>query len=203
MAKAIGQLVQPEDHDLLFRYMTELYGVEQAQKILEKYGNNLWGKDGLAYIIGRESLVFFCKYFLQDTFRPKPDNAARELAPFHFEIWDALDDMFIRDSYDKLELVMPRGSSKTTTCDFALTVWAHCYRLSVYTLICGKTEQDAVEFVRNVRTALEENPYISAAFGNLLNPKNKRLVCNSLELELSITLLVGCWIKSRDLEQAL
>lgn len=185
MSQQISRLVQQEDHDLLFRYVVELYGVDQAQKILEKCGGNLWGKDGLAYIIGRESLAFFCQYFLQGTFRPKADNAARELAPFHFEIWDTLDDMFVKDQFDKLELVMPRGSSKTTTCDFALTVWAHCYRLSVYTLICGKTEQDAVEFVRNVRTALEENPYISAAFGNLLNPKNKRLVCNSLELELT------------------
>lgn len=185
MSKAIGQLVQQEDHDLLFRYVVELYGVEQAQKILEKYGGNLWGKDGLAYIIGRESLPFFCQYFLQGTFRPKADNAARELAPFHFEIWDTLDDMFVKDQFDKLELVMPRGSSKTTTCDFALTVWVSCYKISKYTLICGKTEQDSTEFARNVRTALEENPYISAAFGNLLNPKNKRLVCNSLELELT------------------
>lgn len=86
MAKAIGQLVQAEDHNLLFRYVVELYGVDQAQMILEKYGGNLWGHDGLAYIIGRESLPFFCQYFLQDTFRPKADNAARELAPFHFEI---------------------------------------------------------------------------------------------------------------------
>ena len=112
-------------------------------------------------------------------------NAARELAPIHFEVWDALEDMFVRDSFDKLELVMPRGSSKTTTCDFALSVWVHCYKLSVYTLICGKTEQDAVEFVRNVRTALEENPYINAAFGKLIDTRNKRLVCNSLELELT------------------
>lgn len=185
MSLNIMQLVTKDDSALLYRYITELYGADQAEKILEKYGGNLWGRDGLAYIIGRVSLPFFCQYFLQDTFRPKADNAARGLAPFHFEVWGALDDMFVKDQFDKLELVMPRGSSKTTTCDFALTVWAHCYKLSVYTLICGKTEQDAVEFVRNVRTALEENPYINAAFGNLLNPKNKRLVCNSLELELT------------------
>ena len=184
-ARNINQLVTQEDTALLFQTIKDLYGVEQAQKILEEYGNNLWGRDGLAYIIGRESLPFFCRYFLQDTFRPKPDNAARELAPIHYEVWDALEDMFVSDAYDKLELVMPRGSSKTTTCDFALTVWVHCYKLSVYTLICGKTEQDAVEFVRNVRTAFEENPYINAAFGKILDPRNKRLVCNSLELELT------------------
>lgn len=184
-ARNINQLVNQDDTALLFQTVTDLYGVEQAQRILGEYGNNLWGRDGLAFILGRQSLPFFCRYFLQDTFRPKPDNAARELAPVHFEVWQALEDMFVRDAYNKLELVMPRGSSKTTTCDFALTVWVHCYKMSVYTLICGKTEQDAVEFVRNVRTAFEENPYINAAFGKILDQRNKRLVCNSLELELT------------------
>lgn len=185
MAKSIGQLVTQDDYELLYRYLNELYGAEQSQRILERYGNNLWGRDGLAYIIGRQSLPFFCCYFLQNTFRPKPDNTARELAPVHFEIWGTLERMILRDEFDKLELVMPRGSAKTTVCDFALTVWAHCYRLSIYTLICGKTEQDAVEFVRNVRTALEENPYINASFGRLIDTKSKKYVCNSLELELT------------------
>ena len=101
------QLVTKDDSALLYRYITELYGADQAEKILEKYGGNLWGRDGLAYIIGRVSLPFFCQYFLQDTFRPKADNAARGLAPLHFEIWGALDDMFVKDQFDKLELVMP------------------------------------------------------------------------------------------------
>lgn len=185
MARNINQIVSAEDTALLFQTVTDLYGVDSAQKILEQYGGNLWGRDGLAFIIGRQSLPFFCRYFLQDVFRPKKDNAARELAPIHFEVWDALEDMFVADAYDKLELALPRGSSKTTTCDFALSIWAHCYKLSVYTLVCGKTEQDATEFVRNIRTAFEENPYINAAFGKLLDPRNKRFVCNSLELELT------------------
>lgn len=177
--------VSQADYDLLFSTITTLYGADQAEKIIAQYQDNLWGPGGLAYITGRLSIPYFCQHFLQDTFRVKPDNAARELAPVHFEIWNTLEDMFLKDSFDKLELVMPRGSSKTTTCDFALTVWTHCYGLSAYTLLCGKTEQDAVEFVRNVRTALEDNAYIQSVFGKLINTHNKRLICNSLELELT------------------
>lgn len=166
----------------MFKYAIDLYGADKAQKIIEKYQTNLFGENGLAFIIGRESLSFFCLYFLQDTFRVKPNNAARKLAPFHFEIWNTLEDMFFKDEFDKLELVMPRGS-KTTTCDFALTTWCHCYQTSNYSLICGKTEQDATEFVRNIRQAFEENPYIISAFGKLINAK--KYTVNSLEIELA------------------
>ena len=185
MANSIKIPVSQDDTNLLFQTLIDLYGAEKAEAILARYQNNLWGKGGLAYIVGRESLPFFCRYYLQDVFRPKENNAARELAPVHFEIWKTLEEMFIKDSFDKLELVMPRGSSKTTTCDFALTVWAHCYKLSAYSLICGKTEQDAIEFVRNVRQALEENSYIIGTFGRLINGRSRKYVCNSLELELT------------------
>lgn len=171
-----------EDIKLLKKYLTKLYGSEKAKELIVKNKDNLFGFHGLAYATGKRSIEFFCLYFLQDTFRAKPDNEARQLAPFHYEIWNNLSDMWIKDAFDKLELVMPRGSSKTTTCDFAITVWANAYKKSIYTLLCGKTEQDAIEFIRDVRRAFEENQYIIKAFGNLIDTKH--FVTNSLELEL-------------------
>ena len=184
-AKKAVPITTDEDRQLLYSYVMELYDYETAKEIIAKYENNLFGKNGLAFIIGRMSLPFFCQYFLQDTFRPKPDNAARALAPFHFEMWDALEGLFIEDKYDKLELVVPRGSSKTTTCDFALTVWAHCYNQSLYTLVCGKTEQDATEFVRNIKHCFLENEYIISVFGRLIIEHNSNYTVNNLELELT------------------
>lgn len=182
-AKSSLPPVTDEDKELLFRYVIQLYGQDTGASLIAKYQDNLWGHAGLAYCIGRESLSFFCEYFLQDTFRPKEGNTARKLAPFHFELWDTLQDMFIKDDFDKLELVMPRGSSKSTTCDFGLCVWLHCYGVSKYTIIAGKTDNDAVGFVRNVRRAFEENPYIVGAFGKLIN--SKKYVTNANELELA------------------
>ena len=155
----------------------------EAQKLMLKYKDNLFGKNGLAYILGSQSIEFFCCFFLQDTFIPKPNNTARILAPVHYQIWDTLESMFLTDEFDKLELIMPRGAAKTTVCDFALSVWLHCYKKSTYTLVAGKTEQDATEFVSQARQAFEENSYIIKAFGNLID--TKRFIVNKLELELS------------------
>ena len=134
--------------------------LNRAGSLMKENEENLFGMDGLAYSLGSRSIHFFCKYFLQDTFVPKEDNFARELADVHYKIWDNLESMFIDDNFDKLELIMPRGAAKTTVCDFALSVWAHCYKKSVFTLVAGRTEQDAIEFIRESRNAFEENPYI-------------------------------------------
>jgi hypothetical protein len=46
--------------------------------------------------------------------------------------------MFIKDEFDKLCLVMPRGSTKTTTVNFALSCFNHDYQLIKYTVVAGK-----------------------------------------------------------------
>lgn len=154
-----------------------------TEELILKHSNNLFGFEGLAHSIGALSIPFFCKYFLQDTFMPKPNNTARELAPVHIEIWEELDQMFIQDLYDKLEAVLPRGCAKTTFLDFALSVWLHAYKKSKYTLVAGRTEGDSVAFISQTRQAFEENVYIIAAFGRLISPND--FTINKLELELT------------------
>lgn len=154
-----------------------------TEALILKHINNLFGFEGLAHSIGALSIPYFCKYFLQDTFMPKPNNTARELAPVHIEIWDELDSMFIQDSYDKLEAILPRGCAKTTFLDFALSVWLHAYKKSKYTIVAGRTEGDAVAFIIQTRQAFEENVYVIAAFGRLISPND--FTINKLELELT------------------
>lgn len=183
-----------KDHDdleLLFKYLVKQFKNEGASEddaekeaeitILEN-SSNLFGKNGLAYQLGKINFEYFCMYFLQDTFVPKENNAARELSISHKNIWNTLGDMFIKDEFDKLTLVAPRGWAKTTVCDFALTMWLHCYEKSVYTLVCGRTESDATEFIAQMKQNFEENTYIITAFGELLD--NRNFTVNKLELEL-------------------
>ncbi|MFT8312950.1 MAG: hypothetical protein ABF633_01700 [Clostridium sp.] len=155
----------------------------KAQEMILSHSNNLFGVSSLASQLGEVSIEFFCLYYLQDTFLPKSNNAARILAPVHFHIWEQLEDTFLKDTIDKLELIMPRGCAKTTVCDFAISVWLHCYKKSIYTLVAGKTEQDATEFIAQTRQAFEENKYIIKSFGKLIEPK--KYTVNKLELELS------------------
>lgn len=144
---------------------------------------NLWGDHGLAWSLGKRSIEFFCLYFLQDTFRVKPDNQNRQLCSVHYEMWKEAENLFIHDKYDKLCGILPRGSAKTTIFDFAISTWLHAYEISPYTLVAGKTEQDAIDFIAITRQAFEENQYIIKTFGNLID--TKRFTVNKLELELT------------------
>jgi len=186
--------IQPEDNNLqlLYEYTYKQFILSNAtpdeaiiktEEMILKHSNNLFGVDGLASIIGELSIPYFCKYFLQDTFVPSSTNMARELSQIHISIWEELDNMFLKDEYDKIEVIWPRGCAKTTIVDFALSVWLHAYKKSVYTLVCGRTESDATEFLSQTRQAFEENLYIINAFGRLVQPNI--FTVNKNELELS------------------
>ncbi len=169
---------------ILKKHLIRLTNSEKkAIALIKKYKNNLWGEKGLAWALGEKDFEFFCLYYLQDTFVPKENNAARTLSESHFELWETVEDMFIDDAFDKLELIAPRGWAKTTVLDFALSMWLHCYRKSIFTLVCGRTEGDAEEFLAQVKQNFEENKYIIASFGKLVDSKN--FTVNKLELELS------------------
>ena len=181
-----------DDLQLLFDYLVKEYmtqgatlieAQDEAEKIIYENQNNLFGPKGLAYQLGEINFEFFCIYFLQDTFVPKENNTARELSESHYKLWNTLSDMFIEDEFDKLTVIAPRGFAKTTVCDFALSMWLHCYKKSVYTLVCGRTEGDATEFIAQMRQNFEENTYIITAFGELLDSRN--FTVNKLELELT------------------
>lgn len=172
-----------ENVNLLAKYLVKYYGKETAMELMQQHINNLFGLHGLAWALGKRSIEFFCMYFLQNIYIPRQDNKARTLAPVHYEMWDKAQEMLIQDLYDKIAMAEPRGTAKTTVMDTGATTWSHCYQVSRYTIVCGKTEQDSTEFITNIRYELEENQRIKDAFGVLLDPKNYTV--NKLELELT------------------
>lgn len=178
-----------DDFELLYTHLIKLCEKQKlddpeivAENMILENSNNLWGEKGLAHQLGEFDFEFFCKYYLQDTFIPKENNTARVLSKSHYDLWEQIEQMFIHDEFDKLELIAPRGWAKTTVLDFALSMWVHCYKKSVYTLVCGRTEADAMEFIAQMRINFEDNKYIIESFGNLLDSRN--FTVNKLELEL-------------------
>lgn len=149
---------------------TSIEAEEASQALILKHKDNLFGFHGLAYILGERNLEYFCLYFLQNTFIPKEGNDTRNTAPVHLEIWHELQKMFIDDLYDKEEFILPRGSSKSTIINKALSSYLHCYKKSRYTIVIGNKESDAVQFIADTRKMLE-NPYITKAFGKLIDKK--------------------------------
>ena len=157
--------------------------LDDAIDYLQANLNRLWGKNGVAWELGAESLEFFCKFFLQDIFIPSPDNNARELAPFHYDMWKLSERLILQDEFDKLGMSIFRGGAKTTIEDVGVTLWCHCYKYSTYTLVLGSTNDDAVGFLSQIRYVLEENKRILDTFGYLVNSKIRTTNANELELE--------------------
>jgi len=166
---------------LLYKYVKKLYPLK-ARQIMQDNSNNLFGFHGLAYSIGKRSLEYFCMYFLQNTFVPKEDNLARNLAPVHLEIWEQLQKMFIDDLWDREEFILPRGCSKSTIINKALTTYLHAYKRSIYSIIIGNKEADSVQFIADTKKMLQ-NPYITKAFGDFFNKRDRTV--NKQELELT------------------
>lgn len=171
---------------LLLDFIKQGLTKEQAQQAtdltINQYGSNLWGMNGVAFELGKKNLEFFCMYFLQDTFIPKPNNTARQLGQLHFDVWKELQKMFIHDLYDKEEFIQPRGSAKSTVINKALSCYLHCYRKSIYTIVLGNKSSDAEQFIFDTRKMLE-NKYIKQCFGVLIDRKNRTL--NKQEIELT------------------
>lgn len=174
--------ITQEDIQLLYIYLSKLYGQEKAKELMLANNDNLFGVNSLAFALGKRSIPFFCLYYLQDTFRAKDNNVARELADFHFEMWEQLENMIIRDEFDKLVLVLPRAHSKTTTITFALVLYMAVYQGSYFTIVQGKTEGDAQKFTFEVRSALENNEYIKKTFGELINTRRRTVNKNEIHL---------------------
>jgi len=162
---------------------------EKVKRLLEST-DNLFGYHGLAWELGKNNLEFFFKYFLQDVFIPKPNNTARNLAPLHYEIIAELSKMIIEDKYDMEEFILSRGSAKSTVITKALTTFVHCYRISRYSLIIGKTKQDASDFIEDIKKFMGFEP-IKKSFGNLINKRNRTI--NSQELELDNDTMVRAY----------
>lgn len=186
---------------LLYKYLNQEYiksgaTFEEAdkatQELILKHKDNLFNKNGLAVMLGERNFEFFCTYFLQDTFIPKEDNTARNLAPVHLEIWNELQQMFVEDKWDKEEFILPRGCSKSTIINKALSCYLHCYKKSRYSIIIGNKESDAVQFIDDTRKMIE-NPYIVKAFGQLVNRKHRTVNKQELELDNNTKIQAFSW----------
>jgi len=171
-----------QNRKLLYTHLKKIFPSEKAAELMRKHNKHLFDFQGLAWSVGKRDFEFFCLYFLQDTFVPKINNTTRNLAPVHLEIWHELQKMFIDDLWDKEEFILPRGCSKSTIINKALSCWLHAYDKSGYTIVIGNKENDAVQFIADTKKMLE-NPYIVKAFGKFFDKRDRTV--NKQELELT------------------
>ena len=163
---------------LLNKYLTKHYDSKTSKALLEVNNSDL---DELARALGEIDIEFFCLYFMSDTFVVKDSNVARQLSKGHYELWDIANDIFIKDKHDKAAIIEPRGFAKTTIFDMAVSVWLHCYKKSLFTLLGAKTDTDATQFLDSIKKVFNENKKIIKCFGKLINAKKFTVNANEVE----------------------
>lgn len=163
-----------------------------TEEIIYKCKDNIFGYKGLAHDLGKRNIEFFCKYFLGDVFTVKENNTARELAKVHYDIWNELQQMIAEDKWDMEEFILSRGVAKTTVINKALVTYVSCYRISRYSLVIGKTEQDASNFIDDIKKFMEFEP-IKLAFGKLINKKDRTVNQQELELDNDVMIRSYGW----------
>ncbi|MCQ2016791.1 terminase [Clostridium butyricum] len=163
---------------ILNKYLTKHYDSKSAKELLRSYNDNL---DGLAKSLGHKDIGFYCEYFLREIFVPSDDNTARELCSSHYELWDMADRMLIQDEFDKTNIVCPRGFAKTTIYDFAVISWCICYKESIFTILIGKKDKDATQFMDDILQLFEKNKRIIDNFGQLIDRKKNTVNANEIE----------------------
>lgn len=190
---AIEKLNTPENRKLLYTYLIQQVIKEKglpkdkaqlfAQHLMKKQKDNLFIYHGLAWELGSKNLEFFCMFFLKDIFN-NPDEGTAEIAPIHKEIWKDIEEIILDNKYSKQGYILPRGTGKSVFGNLATVVWCHAYGYKKYTLVCSSIGSTAQKFVKQVKDVLVDNVYIETCFGKLLDPANKKFICNSNQLEL-------------------
>ncbi len=163
---------------LLKKYLTKHYGENSAKKLIVAYKNDLLS---LSKELGAKDVAFFAEYFLTNKFVASSENTLKPLAKVHYEIFDDLDKLLIEDAYDEQEFILPRGIGKSTIINSLVATWGSVYKMSIFTVVIGKTDALMSEFIDEVRTNLSDD-YLVKCFGDII-PKDKNYANNSSELE--------------------
>ena len=163
------------------KFIDNQYSLYLINEYLDKYFENpeslksKYTPREIARLLGEHDISFFSLYYLRDIFVVQDGNAARQLSKAHYEMWNVLNDTFVNDIIDKLNMVEPRGMAKTTVCDLALAVWLHCYEKSKFTLMGAKKDDDATQFLDSIKKVFTENQLILDEFGQLINSKKYKV----------------------------
>ena len=163
----------------LKKYLTKHYGKDNAKKLIVAYQNDLLT---IAKELGQKDIAFFAEYFLTNKFVASSENILKPLCSVHYEIFDSLDKLLIKDEYDEQEFILPRGIGKSTIINSLVATWGSVYNVSVFTVVVGKTDALMSEFIEEVKHNLSDD-YLVECFGQLV-PTTKEYANNSSEVEL-------------------
>lgn len=112
--------------------------------------------------IAEYSFIYFVSEYLGS-------HLTNRFSPAHYELAEVLES----PGNKRLLWLFPREHAKTTLITFAFTLWCICYRKKRNIVICSDSKEQATEFLRNIKTELENNVKINRDFGDLIGRANR------------------------------
>lgn len=176
----MNEINTTENRQLLYIYLAKMYGSEKAKKLMIKHKDNLFNYHGLAWATGKRSLEYFSLYFLSNVFLAE-GNA--DIAPIHFDMWEGINDMILKQTHDKQVDIFPRGTGKSLFGSLATSLWTSLYKHKTYTVIASAIGDTAETFIRNIKMAVDGNKRIEEVFGKMYDAR--KYINNSEKVEFA------------------
>ncbi|AGK97637.1 hypothetical protein [Clostridium pasteurianum] len=176
---------------LLYKYLKQEYisnnlTEDEAEQIsyqlILKYKDNLFGKNGLSYQLGKRNLKFFCMYYLQQIFC---GHGCATIAPIHRKLWKEIQDIILYQHIDQKGYILPRGTGKSSFGTLAVSIWTACYGTKKMIVICSSTGKLAKKFLSQIKETIQGNKFIEKSFDTLINIKDRNFKNNEDVLQLS------------------
>lgn len=98
-----------------------------------------------------------------------PRECSKAIPPFHREIYSVLQD----ESIKRRAIRAPRGHAKSSLGSVFYPAWRLCYANPEdprYTVLVSESQEQAVNFLTNIKTNLESNARLYQVFGDLVGP---------------------------------
>ena len=112
-----------------------------------------------------KDLELFCKHYFPDIF-------SSEFCEFHRDVFKTIEQYLFNDDYKNQKNYMaraaPRGHGKSQIISTGLPLFCICYGYRRNVLIVSDTNDQAVQFIAEIKIQIEDNELLIADFGNLI-----------------------------------
>lgn len=177
--KTNENMTDNEAKQIILKHLISQHGEQTAITLFSSNESKLFTYHGLAWALGKESLEFFCEYYLHDIYFGK---RCKELALIHYQMWRECTDLIKNKTHERQSYILPRGTAKSTIT-LGVAIWAAFYGYKSYILICSAVADTASKFIANIKNAVADNERIKQSFGTLYNPKE--CICNQEAIEFT------------------
>lgn len=179
----MNNLTLTQAKDITIKYLIALYGEEQANYIFSANQSSIFKYHGLAWSLGKECFPYFCEIFLHNLlFDYSGDNVP--LSKTHYAIWQDLQNTILNRNNTRDCFVFPRSFGKSTTITIPVALWAALYCFHPFIVIDSATDKQAHNFINTMKIQLEDNSYIDACFGKVIDRQHLKYNTEQIELDL-------------------